>query len=386
MSRSLVLVSIVLLVGSARPDSGPWGLEALRKPPKITGMGTGLVRPLYYEGEPFQGKPTRIFAYLGHPAKRDGKAPAMVLVHGGGGKAFRQWAELWAKRGYVALAMDLAGNGPDGKKLPDGGPGQSDNEKFFFDGKVTDFWTYHAVAAVLRGVSLLASLPEVDSERIGVTGISWGGYLTCIVAGLDDRLKVAVPVYGCGFIHANSAWNGIFARLKEDRSKLWVDNFEPSRYLAGARMPMLFVNGTNDFAYPLDSYRKSYRLVKDRSLCVTVRMPHGHAPGWAPGEIGLFVDQHLRGGKPLAKITGATRDNKTVTVRFRSEVPIVSAALCWTTDAGPWQKRLWKTTPLKVKGDQVIAELPEGRPLVYFVTLTDERKATLSSEHEELGK
>jgi len=29
-----------------------------------------------------------------------------------------------------------------------------------------------------------------------VTGISWGGYLTCIVAGIDDRLKAAVPVYG----------------------------------------------------------------------------------------------------------------------------------------------------------------------------------------------
>ena len=67
-------------------------------------------------------------------------------------------------------------------------------------------------------------------------------------------------------------------------------------------MPMLFVNGTNDFAYPLDSYQKSYRLVKDRTLCVTVNMPHGHPQGWAPVEIGLFVDQHLRKGKPLAQI------------------------------------------------------------------------------------
>ena len=52
-------------------------------------------------------------------AARDGRGPlpAMVLVHGGGGKAFREWAELWAERGYVALAMDLAGHGPDGKRL-----------------------------------------------------------------------------------------------------------------------------------------------------------------------------------------------------------------------------------------------------------------------------
>src|SRR5262249_55644912 len=50
---------------------------------------------------------------------------------------------------------------------------------------------------VSRCVSLLGRLPEVDPDRIGVTGISWGGYLTGLVAGLDDRLKAAVPVYGC---------------------------------------------------------------------------------------------------------------------------------------------------------------------------------------------
>ena len=36
-----------------------------------------------------------------------------LLVHGGEGTAFREWAELWAKRGYAAIAMDLAGCGRD---------------------------------------------------------------------------------------------------------------------------------------------------------------------------------------------------------------------------------------------------------------------------------
>src|SRR5262249_9561449 len=141
-----------------------------------------------------------------------------------------------------------------------------------------------------------------------------------------------------------------------------------------------------DFAYPLDSYQKSYRLVKDRALCVTVRLPHGHAQGWAPVEIGLFADQHLRKGKPLATISSARREGKTVEVRFKAEVPVKSAALCYTTDEGPWQKRLWKSVPLTVGEGVVKGELPEGRPLVYFVTLTDERKATVSTEHEVLGK
>jgi dienelactone hydrolase len=398
MSRSsvcrIVGVSLFFLTasqvraGGAPPArfTGPWDLDALRRTPKVTiaEEGQALVS-LYYEGEPYQGKPARVFAYLARPAKAEGKRPGMVLVHGGGGTAFREWAELWAARGYVALAMDLAGQGPDRKRLPDGGPGQGDADKFG-PSEVKDFWTYHAVAAVLRGASLLAARPEVDPERIGVTGISWGGYLTCIVAGLDDRLKVAVPVYGCGFIHDNSAWLPTFEKMSPQKRKLWVDHFEPSRYLGQARMPVLFVNGTNDFAYPLDSYQKSYRLVKERALCVTVNMPHSHPAGWAPKEIGLFVDQHLRRGKPLARIATVKRDGNRVEVKFRAEVPVPQAALHFTTDTGPWQKRKWQTQPARLDGTTVRALLPETRPLVYFLTLTDERKATVSTEHEVLEK
>lgn len=374
-------------VTAAEPKrSGPWKLEALCQPPKVTILDRGkTLTSLYYAGEPYHGAPTRVFAYLAHPEKREGKLPAMVLVHGGGGKAFKEWAELWAKRGYVALAMDLAGHGPDGKRLPDGGPEQDDGTKFG-DIPVEDAWTYHAVADVIRGVSLLANRPDVDAERIGVTGISWGGYLTCIVAGLDDRLKVAIPVYGCGFLHDNSVWLPIFQKMSEERRQRWVENFDPSRYLGQARMPMLFVNGTNDFAYPLDSYRKSYRLVKDRTLGVTVNMPHSHPQGWAPVEIGLFAEQHLRKGKPLARIESCHCKGDQVEVTFRAEVPVTGAALHFTTDTGPWKERKWQTRALDVKGTGVNAELPKGRPLIYFLTLTDSRKATVSTEHEVLPR
>src|SRR6266478_560879 len=329
MKRLFALVlSMLLLAGcasipkTARHD-GPWDLAVLEKVPAARwGAQMGLVQEVYYQGEPYHGKPTRVFAYLGRPASGKGPFPAMVLVHGGGGKAFRAWAEHWANRGYVALAMDTAGCGPDGP-LPDGGPDQGDAAKFrdFTSADEKDMWTYHAVAAVIRGHSLLRSLPEVDPQRLGITGISWGGYLTCIVAGLDDRLRVAVPVYGCGFIDQNSTWLPAFQKMSAPERKRWVDHFEPSRYLGRARMPVLFVNGTNDFAYPLDSYQKSYRLVKNRALCVTVNLPHGHGEGWAPVEIGLFVDQHLRGAKPLAKTESVKRDGHRIEVPYRAEVP-----------------------------------------------------------------
>src|SRR5437588_5500100 len=136
--------------------------------------------------------------------------------------------------------------------------------------------------------------------------------------------------------------------MPEDWPKTWVENFEPSKYLGNAKMPMLFVNGTNDFAYPLDSYQKSYRLANDRNLCVTVRMPHGHPQGWAPKEIGLFADQHLRKGKPLPVLdpVKTTRDGETVKVEvsYRSPVEVKTAQLHYTTDTtSAWQKRNWES-------------------------------------------
>ncbi len=72
---------------------------------------------------------------------------------------------------------------------------------------VEDQWQYHAVTAALNAHSLLAAHPAVDADRIGLTGISWGGYMTCVVAGVDPRYRFAVPVYGCGFLALNSAWS-----------------------------------------------------------------------------------------------------------------------------------------------------------------------------------
>ena len=388
--RVVILAFVLIAAPCSAADVGLWNLDDLRKPPKVEWLDKdGSVRKLFYESEPYNGKATRVFAYYAEPAKVEGKLPAMVLVHGGGGTAFKQWAELWADRGYVAIAMDLAGVGPDKKRLPDGAPGQGDDTKF--PKQKTDLkqmWTYHAVAAVIRANSLLRSMPNVDPERIGVTGISWGGYLTCMVSGIDDRFKVAAPVYGCGYLHDNSVWLNRFAAMDADWKAEWIANFDPSNHVKNAKMPMLFVNGTNDFAYPLDSYQKTYRLVKDRNLCVTVNMPHGHSQGWAPVEIGLFVDSYLKKGTPLFKFNrGYNVDNDTLTIPVTQSLQIKEIKLHWTIDLGePWQKRKWQTkTAERVTvgnlTDLYSVNLPKEKPIVWFLTATDARKATVSTEH-----
>ena len=386
IAAALICTCLLTVGRAADRITGPWDVPALTKdaPKAEWGERKGLVQPVYYEGVPFQGKPTRVFAYYGRPAEGDGPFPAMLLVHGGGGKAFAKWAEHWAARGYVALAMDLAGNGPEGR-LPDGGPNQDDDTKFrdFSNADVKDMWTYHAVAAVLRGHSLLASRPEVDRQRIGVTGISWGGYLTCIVAGIDERLKVAVPVYGCGFLHENSAWReGRFDKMTAEQRERWVSHFDPSKYLPGVSCPILFVNGTNDFAYPLDSYQKSYSLVTSpRTLSIRVGLPHGHI--WTFQEVDAFVDSVLKEGKPLASISLTDTSHPRARATVTSELPLTKAELHYTTDVGRWQDRKWTTVAAELIDGTIYARLPDERPFVGYLSATDERGLLVNSPHFE---
>jgi hypothetical protein len=73
-------------------------------------------------------------------------------------------------------------------------------------------------------------------------------------------------------------------------------------------------------------------------------------------------------------------------MKFRAVVPVTAAGLHFTTDTGPGKVRKWQTWPAEVRGTTVRARLAGDRPLVYFLTLTDERKATISTEHEALPR
>jgi len=368
-----------------------WDLDALgRAPTRVAAEGfesEGL-QAILYDGLPWKGKPTRVFAWLGLPKTDAPRVPAMVLIHGGGGTAFADWAKLWTGRGYAAIAMDLCGCVP--RKLKNGWerheqggpPGWGGFEQI--DDAEHDQWTWHAVADAILAHSLLRSLPEVDPDRIGVTGISWGGYLTCIVASLDPRFKFAAPVYGCGFLGEDSTWLDTFAKMGKEKSEKWLGLWDPSRYLKRASMPFLWVNGTNDFAYPLDSYQKSYRLAPtDRTLAVRIRMPHAHGgPGEKPEEIHAFADSLFRGGTPLARISGQGLEKDEVWATFASTRPVVRAELLFTKDSGKWQKRAWETAAAKIQGSRAWAAVPEGAR-AFYLNLVDERGLVVSSEHVE---
>jgi dienelactone hydrolase len=397
----LVAILFLIIAPVSGQDSPPLGvafdLERLSLVPRTfpaEDIPAAGVKAMFFEGLPYQGKPTKVFAYYGIPEAKEGaKVPGVVLIHGGGGTAFANWVKLWNDRGYAAIAMDLCGCVPVGtygkwERHPEGGPPGWDASFDQIDGPLEDQWQMHAVSAVALANSLLRSFPEVDADRVGVTGISWGGYLTCLVVGVDTRFRAAVPVYGCGFLGDNSAWLPAFERIGKERAQKWLDQWDPTVYLRREnKIPMLWVNGTNDFAYPMDSWLRSVRLHQPSKLCLRIRMPHGHGvAGENPEEIHAFMNSIFNGGKPLAEVVEGLGEGSHKMVRFKSEVPIVKAELCFTRDTGRWQERKWESTAteLNAVAGTAHAELPEGATVWYF-NLFDQRDCVISEPFHELG-
>ncbi|MFA6564280.1 MAG: prolyl oligopeptidase family serine peptidase [Verrucomicrobiia bacterium] len=391
----LLFTTTTAFAASGKLAAVPWNLKALSKATTTypaPGFETNGVRAIFFDGLPWQGKPTRVFAFVGVPEhKRGEKVPGMVLVHGGGGTAFANWVKRWNDRGYAAIAMDTCGAVPRGsygkwqRHDAGGPPGWGGFNQI--DEPIENQWTYHAVADVVLAHSLLRSLPNVDASRIGLTGISWGGYLTCIIAGVDSRFRFAAPVYGCGFLGDNSAWLKNFEQMGKETAAKWLKLWDPSRYLPRAKMPMLWVTGTNDFAYPFDSLQKSYRQPSGkRTLCIRVRMPHGHgAAGEGPEEIRALADSLLKKGKPLTRITAQGRKGDDVWATFESKAKIVRAELNFTKHTGVWQKRLWETTPasLDPAKRKATAAVPAGAT-VFYLNLFDAQGLVVSTEHIEV--
>lgn len=406
MFRTILILTTVLMVHAAalaedRPEAGvAFDLAALSNPPETFPVDREELRAdsvdaLFYAGVSYHGRPTRVFAYRGFPtpdpAHPDRKVPGMVLIHGGGGTAFDRWVKVWTDRGYAAIAMDLCGCVPVGtygnwQRHDHGGPPGWDASFGQLEEPVHDQWTWHAVSAAALGHSLLRNDPRVDPDRIGLTGISWGGYLTCIVAGVDDRFQFAAPVYGCGYLGEDSAWLPAFEKLGPEKASLWLRQWDPSGYLASAKRPLLWVNGTNDFAYPPDSWQKSYRLPPGpRTLCLRIRMPHGHGPaGENPAEIHVMANHVLRGEPALPSITAQGTEGEFAWAAFTAAVPLTKAELCFTTDRGRWQDRNWESVEAMIHPAEgkVTATIP-AEATVYYLNLFDGRDCAVSTEHVE---
>ena len=345
-----------------------WNVQALKSAPKAETLGESTEKvgdvevtlsEVLYESPAAQGGPIRVFAYYGVPvSKKGGKLPAIVLVHGGGGLADRNWVLDWASRGYAALAMDLPGKGGPGReKSRSEGPDMIDDNIFKVSPSPRESYLYAAVNAVCRAVSFLSERKEVDRSRIGVAGFSWGGVITLLANGIDDRIAAACTVFGAGFIPDESCWvQGALKKLSQHEKKVWRENFDPSSYLGSLHARMLFVEATQDAYYPLRSFMRTYEGARcEKSLCLVLNKNHEwDEPTYA--NIRRWFDWALKSGPPLpsVRVKRTGRDIQ-VTVKGAEKGLAVMLAGADSTDYG---KAVWTTTEMTGKDGVWRAEAP----------------------------
>ncbi|MFZ9345243.1 MAG: acetylxylan esterase, partial [Opitutales bacterium] len=311
----------------------------------------GTVRAIFYDAQPWQGKPTRVFAWIGLPARRTGKVPGMVLVHGGGGTAFKEWVQKWNAEGFAAISIAVEGQTDVNENKAKGRPAWA---RHAFSGPVRDGtfadtklalqeqWMYHALADTMLANSLLRSLPDVDASKIGVMGVSWGGVITSTVIGLDDRFAFGIPTYGCGHLFdAENHW-GKALHDNEGYRQVW----DGMNYAGRVKMPVLWLSWPQDAHFPLGCQAEHYRKTPGpRMVSLISKMGHSHPAGWNPPDSYAFARSVVETGKPWGGSPSATTKDGQAIATFVSTKPITRAVLVSTTDKGFTGTRKWVESP-----------------------------------------
>jgi len=213
-------------------------------------------------------------AYLLIPRERRGRSRALLCLHGHGrGKddvvglaanlvqrqqAIRplnyDYGAQFARRGYVVLAPDARAFG---ERVKDGMNCTWAFTSALLLGKVM---VGLRVWDAIRSIDYLQSRPEVDGERIGCVGLSWGGTHTAYTSAVDERVKAAVI-------------SGYFSSFQD---MLIERGCCPCQYIPGilryadfpdivaliAPRPLLIENGARDPLYTVEVVKQEYRRLE----------------------------------------------------------------------------------------------------------------------------
>ena len=134
----------------------------------------------------FDGTVIPAIYYLPHQASADKKVPALVWVHGGPGgqsrQSFSPLIQYLTNHGYAVLAVNNRGSSGYGKtfyKMDDQNHGEGDLQD------------------CVEGKNWLASQKEIDGDKIGIIGGSYGGYMTmAALTYKPEEFDVGVNIYG----------------------------------------------------------------------------------------------------------------------------------------------------------------------------------------------
>ena len=186
------------------------------------------------------------------------KYPAILDIHGGpktvyGGCYFHEM-QLWASRGYAVLFCNPTGG--------DGGGDEFADIRGDYGGQ--DFRDIMAFVD-----TALEHCPFIDAERLGVTGGSYGGFMTKWIIGHTDRFKCAASQRSISNWISFGNTSDIGHRFAKDQTgatpwenleKVWGQS--PLKYADRVKTPTLFIHSEEDYRCPLPEGMQMYYALK----------------------------------------------------------------------------------------------------------------------------
>ncbi|MFA5840004.1 MAG: alpha/beta fold hydrolase [Candidatus Margulisiibacteriota bacterium] len=354
------------------------------------------IEEIFYESLPYKGVPVHIFGYFCHPIKFKGKLPAVLLVHGGGGSASLNRSIILARKGYAVLAIDLPGKGEKRAGSRSTGPDMDVANLLNAKAPFENNYLVNAVAATRNAITYLAQRKEVDPSRIGMVGLSWGGVITLLTNGQDDRLKAAVNVFGAGYIPEGCTWQDWFTKMSSEEITNWDNSLDPKNFLKSQHAPILFITGTNDHCYYLPTFQKSYNQVPvEKELCLIPNLRHQFFEA-EQAIVWRWIDIYLKEGGSFPAITqlpGTEKDGKiklTINASVSGEARITRATLYYSLN-GPsyWTKKRWHPIPGQFKKGVFSFLIPSTlvKPeILYFISVFDTKGGISSTPVRSLFK
>jgi dipeptidyl aminopeptidase/acylaminoacyl peptidase len=190
---------------------------------------------------------------------QEGKKYPMILnIHGGpAGQYGVDWFhefQVYAARGWAVFFVNPRGSTGYGQKFERGIEGE---------------WGRNDYTDIMNGVeAALQKYPWIDRDRLGVTGGSYGGYMTNWIVGHTDMFKAAVTLRSVSnFISDEGTRDFAYGHAPDFNGDLF-EKFDlywersPLKYAKNVKTPTLILHSDNDLRVPLEQGEQWYRALK----------------------------------------------------------------------------------------------------------------------------
>jgi dipeptidyl aminopeptidase/acylaminoacyl peptidase len=229
----------------------------------------------------FDGKIISAFLTMPPNLNRDGSNPALVLPHGGPtGQVVDSWSSFTAalaSRGYICIAPNVRGSTGYGIEF------QTANFQDLGGGDLKD---------VMYAVEFLKATGYVNPKKIGITGGSYGGFMTMMAIGKEPGTwAAAVQLFG--IINWLTMIDHSDPELAE-YIKIFLGNpvqnrqayeaASPLNYLQNATAPLLVLQGDNDIRVPREEAEQVVDILKKHGKTVGVHYYPNEGHGFAKRE------------------------------------------------------------------------------------------------------